>query len=245
MALHDFGALLVLDGEKCALGEVALALVRMGVQALYANDLDEASLLARQEGERIRGALAPSSLSPQQVLEIFEAIGPHTGVRPSSLVLVGPRPPDESVEALRAAGLRWCVWEPHEPAELRFLATLAVWEGSDSNLRLEPRVPTSLRASVTLAGKTRPVRVTDLATSGAFLEMEAPPAPGRNVGLTLSLPDGEVQVVASVRWVRATAVAGPPELPAGAGVEFAPPPPAEAEQLRAQMLAGMKRYELR
>jgi len=245
MALHDFGALLVLDGEKCALGEAALALVRLGAQALYANNLDEASLLARQEGERVHGALAPSSLTPEQVLEIFEAIGPHTSVRPASLVLVGPRPADEQVAALRAAGLRWGLWEPYEPAELRFLATLAVWEGSDSNLRIEPRVPTSLRGSVTMAGKTRPVRVLDLTTSGAFLEMDAPPAPGRNLGLEIALPEESVQIVAYVRWVRATAVPGPPELPAGAGVEFAPPRPAEAEKLRAQMIAGMARFQIR
>jgi hypothetical protein len=33
--------------------------------------------------------------------------------------------------------------------------------------------------------------------------------------------------------------------PAGAGVEFAPPRPAESEALRAQMIAGMARFQLR
>ena len=59
MPVSDYGALLVLDSQKCSLGQAALALVRLGVEALYANDLDEASLLARQEGLRLRGALAP------------------------------------------------------------------------------------------------------------------------------------------------------------------------------------------
>lgn len=245
MALSDFGALLVLDSEKCTLGEAALQLVRGGVEALYANDLDEASLLARQEGERLRGALAPSSGLPAQAAEILDVLAPHTRIRPASLVLVGPRPPDDAVTALRAAGLRWCLWEPYEPAELRFLAALAVWEGSDSNLRIEPRVPTALRASVTLSGRIRPIRVLDLTTAGAFLELDAPPAPGRQLGLEIALPNGPIQIVAHVRWVRAAAAARAPDQPAGAGVEFSPPRPAEAEALRAQMIAGMARYELR
>jgi hypothetical protein len=245
MPVSDYGALLVLDTQRCSLGEAALALVRLGVEALYANDLDEASLLARQEGLRVRGALAPSSVGAGDAAEILDAIAPHTNVRPASLVLAGPRPEDDTVTALRAAGLRWGLWEPYEPAELRFLATLAVWEGSDSELRIEPRVPTSLRASVTVAGKTRPVRVLDLTTTGAFLEVDAPPAPGRNLGLEIALPSGSIQIVAYVRWVRATAQKAPVELPAGCGVEFAPPQPAEAEALRQQMLAGMARFELR
>ena len=245
MPVSDYGALLVLDSQKCSLGQAALTLVRLGVEALYANDLDEASLLARQEGARVRGALAPSSVGAGEAAEILDAIAPHTNVRPASLVLAGPRPDIDVVAELRAGGLRWGLWEPYEPAELRFIATLAVWEGSDSELRIEPRVPTSLRASVTLAGKTRAVRVLDLTTTGAFLEMETPPAAGRNLGLEIALPDGSIQIVAHVRWVRATAQTTPVERPVGCGVEFAPPQPAEADALRQQMLAGMARFELR
>jgi hypothetical protein len=245
MPVSDYGALLVLDSQKCSLGQAALALVRLGVEALYANDLDEASLLARQEGMRVRGALAPSSVDAGEAAEILDAIAPHTNVCPASLVLAGPRPDDEVIAALRAGGLRWGLWDPYELAELRFLATLAVWEGSDSELRIEPRVPTSLRASVTVGGKTRSVRVLDLTTTGAFLELDAPPAAGRHVGLEIALPAGSIQIVAYVRWVRAVAQKKPIELPAGCGVEFAPPQSAEAEALRQQMLAGMARFELR
>ena len=245
MPVSDYGALLVLDSQKCSLGQAALALVRLGVEALYANDLDEASLLARQEGLRLRGALAPSSVGAGDAAEILDAIAPHTNVRPASLVLAGPRPEEEAIAALRAGGLRWGLFEPYELAELHFLATLAVWEGSDSELRIEPRVPTTLRASVTVAGRTRPVRVLDLTTTGAFLEFDAPPEAGRHLGLEIALPSGSIQLVAYVRWARATAQTGPIERPAGCGVEFAPPQPAEAEALRQQMLAGMARFELR
>jgi hypothetical protein len=244
MALSDVGALLVMDTEKCALGEVALQLVRAGIHTLYANDPDEAALLARQERDRMRGALLSATVSPAQVDEVLEAVGPHTNLQAASLVLLGPAPEPPICEALRERGVHWCLREPYDASELRFLATLAIWEGSDADLRIEPRVPTALRGSVTLGGKTQPVRIADLSSGGAFLEMDAPPAPGRHLGLAIPLPDGEIQIVSFVRWVRAAASAGPPALPAGAGVEFKPPPAAEAAALRAQMDAGLARYRL-
>jgi hypothetical protein len=244
VALSDFGAVLVLDSEKCALGEAALQLVRTGVHTLYANDLDEASLLARQERGRVRGALMSATATPAQVDEVLETIAPHTRLQAASLVLVGPAPADETVAALRERGVNWCLREPYDAAELRFLATLSIWEGSDADLRIEPRVPTALRGSVTASGKTRPVRVADLTTGGAFLELDNPPTPGRNLGLTIELPDQEIQIIAYVRWARAVAIAGPPERPAGAGVEFKPPRQAEAAALRAQMAVGLARYRL-
>src|SRR5512134_3646651 len=104
MALSRFGAVLVLDTGKGELGELALQLVRLGISALYSNDLDEASLLARQEGPRVRGAFAPSSAGPAQIEAMLEAVGPHTTVRPGSLALVGPRPSDDDVATLLVRG---------------------------------------------------------------------------------------------------------------------------------------------
>jgi hypothetical protein len=245
MVQSDFGALLVLDRDEGRLGECALALVRLGVHALYANDLHEAALLARQEGRRLRAALLPSSASLRQIDESLEALAPHTRIQPASVALTGARPADADVEALRERGLRWCLWDARDAAELRFLATLVVWEGSDSELRIEPRVPVSLRASVTVAGRSRPARVLDLTTAGAFLELDSPPAPGRSLGVEIELPSGPVALVAHVRWARAAAEPGPPERPSGIGVEFGPPRPAEARALRTAMAQGMARYELR
>ena len=170
-------------------------------------------------------------------------IAPHTRVQAASLVLAGPALADETLEALRERGVHWCLREPYEAAELRFLATLAIWEGSDHDLRIEPRVPTALRGSVTLGGKTRPVRIADLTSGGAFLEMDSPPEPGATWA-SESRAGGEIQIVAYVRWNRPETILGPPEQPVGAGVEFKPPPHTEAAALRAQMAVGLARYRI-
>ena len=245
MALGYYGAVLVLDSEKCALGEAALSLVRSGIHTLYANDLDEAALMARQEGERLRGVLMSADSSPARIDAALEVLAPHSNVQGASIVLLGSRPSEENVAALRERGLRWFLWEPHDATELRFLATLSIYEGSEVDVRIEPRVPTALRGSITLGGQTRPVRILNLTTGGAFVEVDKPPSPGRSLGLEIALPDGPIQIVTHVRWSRAKAVAGPPEKPAGAGLEFRAPRPEEMAALRAQMEIGLDRYRLR
>jgi Tfp pilus assembly protein PilZ len=244
MALGYYGAVLVLDSEKCALGEAALSLVRSGIHTLYANDLDEAALMARQEGERLRGVVMAADSSPARIDAALEVLGPHSNVQAASIVLLGSRPNEESLAALQERGIRWFLWEPHDATELRFLATLAIYEGSDVDVRIEPRVPTALRGSITLGGQTRPVRILDLTTGGAFIEVDKPPSPGRHIGLEIALPDGPIQIVTYVRWVRVKPITGP-DRPAGAGLEFKNPRPEDAAALRAQMDAGLARYQLR
>ncbi len=243
MALSRFGAVLVLDGGKGALGEVALQLVRQGISTLYSNDLDEASLLARQEGPRLRAAFAPSSASPAQIEEMLEAVGPHTSLRPGSLALVGPRPSDDDVAALLVRGLRWCLWDPSDPARLRLLASMVLYEGSGVDLRIDPRVPTSLRATLTSSGRSQAGHVLDLTAAGAFVEVPSPPPPGRRLGLEIALPTGPIEVVASVRWTRTQPAPGPPLRPAGSGVVFTQPTGADLQALRSfvgQHLASLQ-----
>ena len=100
------GRLLVVDDEKGSLGDLALRLVRLGFDVLFAAEADEAALLARQEGEILRGALLPSTVGAKGVASLVEAIGPHTGIGPSSVALLGARVDEEAIEAFKALGLR-------------------------------------------------------------------------------------------------------------------------------------------
>ena len=82
-----------------------------------------------------------------------------------------------------------------------------------------------------------------LANRYAYVLGSAGVAPEQRV--IIALPDGPIQIVTHVRWSRAKAVAGPPEKPAGAGLEFRAPRPEEMAALRVQMEIGLDRYRLR
>ena len=214
------GRLLAVDDEKGSFGDLALRLVRLGFDVLFATEADEAELLARQEGEILRGALLPSTVGDQRVADLVEAIGPHAGIGPESIALLGSRVDEDRIERLKALGLRWRLWSPYEDRDLRFLCWSLIWYGSDLSLRLDKRLPTDLQCVATRRGDSRDAVVGDLSSSGAYLEMPQPFPAGSMLKLELALPSGPIELLGMVRWVSATQ-GGPVFARArGCGVEF-------------------------
>jgi hypothetical protein len=218
------GALLVLDVGKDSFGELALRLVRLGVDAVLAAGVEEAELMARQERIQMCAMLLPASASGELVDRALESVGSHTEVGPEAIAVVGPRPDEGALEALRQRGVGWRLWEPLEDRDLLFMAGALMWPGSDADLRLDVRIPTALPALVSQGRVSRSVLVGDLSPSGARVETDAPFAEGSEVELEIALPGGRVVTVGGVvRWAvedDSDRARGP-----GFGVEFGDPSP--------------------
>lgn len=218
------GRLLAIDDGKGSLGDLPLRMIRVGVDVLHSSEIDEAELLARQEKEEVCGVFLPSIAGVEYLDQALEAIGPHTGIGPDRVALFGSRLDEESTDRLRARGVRWRLWEPYEDRDLRFIGWSLLWGGSDHDLRLDQRVPTALPAQAIRRGDARDVLVGDLSLAGAFLETDSPFTAGSQLGIEIQLPNRQVEVCATVRWV---ASAQPDLLPGrtrGFGVEFLNPP---------------------
>lgn len=211
--------LLVVDDAKTSLGDLALQMVRLGIDVLHASLVDEAELLARQEGTAVRGVLMPSTSDVGDLDRMLESVGPYTGIAPEMIALVGPRADEARLDRLRARGMRFRLWSPFEDRDLRFLAWLVAWAGGDDDLRIHARVPTVLPAEVTRQGETRAMMVGDLSPAGAYLETDAPFPAGCRVNLEISLPSGPIRITGIVRWVADTRSRAPRVRP-GFGVEF-------------------------
>jgi hypothetical protein len=216
------GLLLVLDLGKDSFGELALRLVRLGVDAVLAAGLDEAELMAREEQVRIRGMLLPAEASGEQVDRVLESIGTHAGVGAETLAVVGPRPDEARLEALRQRSVGLRLWEPVEDRDLRFLASSLLWLGSHEDVRLDIRIPTALPGLASHGRDARTVTVGDLSPSGARLETAVPFDLGSEVELEIALPGGRaIMISAVVCWVAEDA--SNPARPPGFGVEFREP----------------------
>lgn len=213
------GRLLAVDDEKGSLGDLSLQLLRLGVDVLLATEIDEAELLARQEGQRLRGALLSSATDEARIDEVVEAIGPHTGIGPESIALLGRRIDEESMRRLRERGVRWRLWSPYEDRDLRFLGWELLCGNGDQDLRIDRRFPTALPASVERRGESRDVLVGDLSLSGAYLETASPFPAGSQLNLVIALPGSPLDLRCTVRWVSSqkTRVTGRAQ---GCGVEF-------------------------
>lgn len=194
------GLLLVLDLGKQSFGALALRLVRLGVDAVLAAGLDEAELMAREE-VRLRGLLLPSEASGEEIDRVMESIGTHVGVGAEAIAVLGPRPEEAALHALRQRGVGLRLWEPMEDRDLRFLASSLLWLGSDEDQRLDIRIPTALPGLATHRRDARTVTVGDLSPSGARIESAAPFELGSDVELEIALPGGSaVNVAGVVRW---------------------------------------------
>src|SRR5437867_9039919 len=63
------------------------------------------------------------------------------GLPPCAVLPVGPRIAAPEAEALHANGLRWALWEPFSPWELRFVVSMVLIETDPGDSRTQSRVP--------------------------------------------------------------------------------------------------------
>ncbi len=214
---------LIYDSESGQLGSAALSLLESGIDVLYAADLDEALLLAGQESERLGALLAPSMLDPAVLEALLERVCPFLSGGNETLVPIGLEPDPAVTSQLRKAGVRWCLWEPYEPRELRFVASAAMMAGNPTERRKTLRVPAEFLAGLVQGSDNRQGVVCDLSHRGAYLGVEPPFPPGSEVQVELPIPAGSIFLRARVAHAHGASAPPRHDLPGGVGLEFIDP----------------------
>lgn len=201
--MQDRLALAFEDGTQ-ELGPVAHQLLRAGIDIVYARSTDEAFLLAGQEASRIYALLVSPAVAPGDVVRVARAVEAAAGnSRQLQSVVIGPKADAETRSALREAGVSWAVWDPEDAAALRFVVTAALTLPSEIVPRHEPRVPTSLMASVRHEGERRDALIYTLSALGAFLEVPRPLPVGTKLELEMWFASRIVRTSAEVIYVNA------------------------------------------
>lgn len=211
---------LIVDSEAGQLGRAALTMLDAGIDVLYAADPDEAQLLAAQESDRLGALMVPSTADPQLLATLLARVCPYLGGGVETLVPVGLEPSTDVTATLRRAGVRWCLWEPFEDQDLRFVATAALMSGNPSERRKTLRVPAQLLAGVTQGDVARKAVVCDLSNRGAYLGVEPTFEPDSEVAVQLQV--GSTPLSLRARVAHAHSSERPPraDLPGGIGLEF-------------------------
>lgn len=191
---------LILDSEAHELGHLALSLVSLGLRPLYADCLDELVLLSREYRDQVGAVLVPSPGLQERLPVLAKRLLLPLGLPPSAILPVGPRLRDDECEALRCEGLRWSLWEPFEPQDLRFAVGRVLSQTDPEERRLEARVPCAIPAQVEVRGRRTPVRLTDLSTSGAFAHLERPHPERTSLSVHFELGGKPVALQARVAW---------------------------------------------
>lgn len=243
MAYERFA--LICDTEASELGSVAVRLLELGLDVLYAMDHDEAALLAQQEAERLGALLLPTTLPRDRVDRLIERIGSLLQAGPRALVVVGLEPDPEWVEHVRARGVQWRIWEPYDERELRFVMSAAMATEHDGERRKDPRIPTRIETTVFMGRHRKDLVVHDLSVSGAYLATPHPFLEGSRLHVEIPLADGEVaRCRAEVVNAKTADKPGRRDVPEGMGVTFVDVPPETRNALSRHVAGWLRRFRL-
>jgi hypothetical protein len=235
---------LLLDSHEAELGRLAMRLLQLGIDMMYANDLDEASLLSRQEARRLGAVLASSQGAPDRTREIIRRVCAGLDAGAGALVLVGPEVSEEAAQPLRDLGVHWRICEPYDERDLRFVLSVAMSKDHAGNRRKTLRVPCEIQTAVFMGRNRQDVTVHDLSLHGAYFASKHPFMPGSALSIEIPLPDGPFIAKGEVRNVKTADVDGRADVPDGMGVAFTQVDEEAHEVLQAYVQSWMRRFTL-
>lgn len=211
---------LIIDPEASTLGSVSVRLLNLGIDLLYAANLDEAMLLAAQESQRLGAVLIPSSFEIDLIEDLVSRVCSRLAAGPRALVVAGPERESDFVECLRQQGVEWAVCEPYSDRELRFVMTAAMSIGHTGERRKHPRIPTDIETNVFMGRHRKRVVVHDLSVTGAYFATPHPFLEDSRISLDIPLPTGRVLGNGLVANAKTADKPGRPDVPDGMGVAF-------------------------
>jgi hypothetical protein len=234
---------LILDGDDHRLAEVSASLSILGHQLLYADDLEDLISLAREYRAQAGALILPGAHAAEWWPAVRKRLVEPLGIAPRAVLPVGERIAEADAEALHRDGLRWELWEPFTPWELRFAVTMALAEADPNDVRLETRVPCAVAVEVASDSRRTPAQLTDLSTSGACVQIAHPHAQDTVVVLRGELGGRPVSLPARVAW--RSGPHSPNWRDRGMGVAFERVELGVLDLLRQEMQRALDRFRLR
>ncbi|MCB9378104.1 MAG: PilZ domain-containing protein [Holophagales bacterium] len=188
--------ILVLDSPAGELQRLALDLMGSEFGVHYANDIDEAQLMARDAGGSIVAVLFSTAIP----LERVSTMAARFGVKPAGLVPTGPRPANRVVAALAFHGVRWHLWDDPSDEAIRFVLSSVLFERDPFELRYHLRVPTNLPARLAFADGKSEATIRDIGLGGVCLLGGALGAIGEEGSVCFEVDGRAITLGCRVAW---------------------------------------------
>lgn len=157
--------ILIVDSPSGQLQQLALDLLGRDFEVHYANDSDEAQLLANDAGGQINAVLFTASVDIERIPDLAARFC----VSPECLIPFGQRPPEHVVSALAHHGVRWHLWDEPTDESIRFVISGVLYNHDPFELRYHLRVPTALPARFEVGEHKSETTIRDLGLGGACL----------------------------------------------------------------------------
>ncbi len=230
------------DDASQELGELALRLLELGVDVLYAPALDEAALLTRQEARRVGAVLLPASVLGSDASRLPQLFG----VPAARLVPVASL--EQDLAPWGACGARLGLRRPCPDSDLRFAVQAALAFDDHGEFRLDLRAP--IEAVVELVEmrpggpKRHAAMLLDVSAGGAYLATAEPLAAGTRAEMMLPAPLGGGRVEIESVFAYRPGPGSRGNRPAGMGVMFTQPDLSLRSACRSYVRSQIARFEI-
>ena len=212
----------VIEGSPGRLNELARRIRLQGAEPIVATGTTEAGSLLPQPGAdmSVAAVLLDASLASRSLKKELQRL--RTAARGLELffLAVGEDPEPSARKKLRAAGIRYALWDPFDDATLRFQLNRAWNADRDDHKRANPRIPTYLHAQVGGGQRVKDGVVYSLSIQGAFIETPRASMAGATVDLAIRLPTCFIETKARVVFANVPGNLQRPNLPLGMAVRF-------------------------
>ncbi len=205
------------------LRELVSRVATLGFLPVCCPTFDSAVMAIEQAEDPVHCALIPSELAERGLKRELKGLRKAGAHKRLHLVAVGIEPDRAGHKLLRAAGIKYALWEPLDASLLRFQLNRLTHASPDDEMRRSRRVPTLLPARATAGGRGRRATVYSLSASGAFLETPRACMTGAQVEVELQLPDSLVTLSATVAYANVPGNLQRPNLPLGMAIRFSEP----------------------
>lgn len=188
--------ILIFDGPEGELQQLALELIGREFEVHYANDIDEAHMLAHETKGRINAVLFAAS----DTLPPIRDMAARFGVSPAALIPTGRRPTERVIAALFFHGVRWHLWDNPPDESIRLVISSVLFEQDPLEIRFHRRVPTSIPAQVEINGAKSDSTIRDISLGGACLLGGVLGSEGDEGLLRFSTAEDEISLPIRFAW---------------------------------------------
>jgi CheY-like chemotaxis protein len=215
-------SILVLGEQSSCLSALAERARRMGHRAIRAKTPADAANLAEERNFCFAVALIGPDLPVVDLGEALEQIRSCSRSERLTPIAVGAPPLEaEERERLRRAGVQFALWDPVGDHALRFQLNRALCGAPPvTRERGQERFPTGWGARVFVGGHEKNASVYSISGSGSFLETRRPSQAGVQLAVELDIPEGPVQVAATVVYTNVPGNLRQTYLPDGMAIRF-------------------------
>jgi hypothetical protein len=211
---------MLIEGFPGQFNDLARRIRLQGAEPVMADGLADATNLMPIGEQGVAAVLLDAGLASRALKKEVSRLRAAAGSLELFLLAVGQPASSAGRKKLRAAGIRYALWEPFDDAVLRFQLNRAWNADRDDHKRASPRIPTYLHAQIGGTQRVKDGVVYSLSLQGAFVETSRASMSGAVVDIAIRLPGCFIETKARVVFANVPGNLQRPNLPLGMAVRF-------------------------